>query len=380
MSELFKDKFNPQVIDSMASHFYAAWTGFDQISFLEYAKNDLAHLELKERSKQITDAMWRNLPDDFVLAADILLASLRPYTNDDIYGLTPDEEGIVGWAIMPMADYVGLYGQSHPALSMTLLKEMTKRFSSEFGIRYFLLSDNKAKTLATLKQWTRDENHHVRRLVSEGLRPRLPWAMQLPEFIMDPTPVIELLETLKDDEEEYVRRSVANNLNDIAKDHPDLVAGIAIKWMDDADEKRRKLIRHACRTLLKQSHPIALQAFGYLPPQIENTKLTIRTPEVYLNERLEFELSLTSSSAKNQSLMIDYIIHHQKKNGSTSPKVFKGKTMTLEAGKTLNVTKRHPFKKVTTRVYYSGQHTIEIIINGVSVATSAFHFFLKKSF
>ncbi|MBJ7538745.1 DNA alkylation repair protein [Marinomonas transparens] len=376
--EPFKDKFNLAVIESMAVHFQSAWGDFDHAGFIEYATNDLANLELKERSKQITDAMWRYLPDDFALAADALLASLRPYAHEDIYGLTPDEEGIVGWAIMPMADYVGLYGQAHHALSMTLLKEMTKRFSSEFGIRYFLLSDNKSKTLDTLKQWTTDENYHVRRLVSEGIRPRLPWAMQLPEFIVDPSPIIELLETLKDDDEEYVRRSVANNLNDIAKDHPDLVADIALKWIGDADEKRKKLIRHACRTLLKQGHPKALQVFGYLPPQLKDVQLNVKTPEVFINGHLEFELNLVSSSAKNQSLMIDYIIHHQKKNGLTAPKVFKGKKVILEAGETLNFSKRHPFKKVTTRVYYAGQHTVEITINGISVASTEFQLSLDE--
>ncbi|ADZ92078.1 DNA alkylation repair protein [Marinomonas mediterranea] len=378
MPELFKDKFNPHVIQSMALHFQAAWEGFDQVGFVEFATNGLTDLELKERSKHITDAMFRYLPDDFTMASDILLASLRPYKTEDIYGLTPDKDGIVGWAIMPMADYVGLYGQDHHDLSMTLLKEMTKRFSSEFGIRYFLLSDNKSKTLATLKEWTTDENYHVRRLVSEGIRPRLPWAMQLPDFITDPEPVIELLETLKDDPEEYVRRSVANNLNDIAKDHPDLAANTALKWMADADENRVKLIRHACRTLLKQSHPTALQVFGYFPVELKDAALKIKTPTVYLNEHLEFELLLESDTPENQSLMIDYIIHHQKKNGVTSPKVFKGKKVILKAGETLNFSKRHPFKQVTTRTYYSGQHAIEIIVNGVSIAKSEFQFFLEK--
>ncbi|AEF54525.1 DNA alkylation repair protein [Marinomonas posidonica] len=379
MPELFKDKFNPQVIESMAAHFQAAWSEFDQVSFVDFATNDLANLELKERSKQITEAMFCYLPNDFTLASDILFASLRPYKTEDIYGLTPDNDGIVGWAIMPMADYVGWYGQGHPDLSMALLKEMTKRFSSEFGIRHFLLSENKSKTLATLKEWTTDDNYHVRRLVSEGIRPRLPWAMQLPDFIANPMPVIELLETLKDDPEEYVRRSVANNLNDIAKDHPDLAANIALKWMADADENRKKLIRHACRTLLKQSHPTALQVFGYLPVQVKKAKLKIATPTVYLNEHLEFELHLVSDSSENQSLMIDYIIHHQKKNGVTSPKVYKGKKVILKAGNTLNFTKRHPFKQVTTRVYYPGQHAVEIIVNGVSIAKSEFQFALNNT-
>ncbi len=165
---------------------------------------------------------------------------------------------------MPMAHYVGLRGHDHFDLSMTLLKAFTKRFSSEFGIRFFLLDDPE-QTLSVLKQWTKDEDKHVRRLVSEGSRPRLPWAMRLPLFIKDPAPVIVLLELLKDDNDEYVRRSVANNLNDIAKDHPSVVADIAGQWMQGADKQRQQLIRHACRTLIKQGNKKVLRVFGFKP-------------------------------------------------------------------------------------------------------------------
>ncbi|MEE8058465.1 MAG: hypothetical protein V3T17_11615 [Pseudomonadales bacterium] len=179
--------------------------------------------------------------------------------------------------------------------------------------------------------------------------------------------MLELLEQLKDDNKEYVRRSVANNLNDIAKDHPDVVAEIAAQWMKGASKERKKLIRHACRTLLKNGHRKTLKVLGFNPPIIQQASIDILTPEVVFGDALQFTLSLCSDSNQDQSLMIDYIVHHQKANGKTSPKVFKWRTTTLSAKKTLTLAKKHTIKKITTRVYYSGLHMVEIMVNGVSM-------------
>lgn len=200
---------------------------------------------------------------------------------------------------------------------------------------------------------------------------------QLPMFIKDPLPVIELLERLKDDESAYVRRSVANNLNDIAKDHPDLVAEIASRWMNDASKERTQLTRHACRTLLKNGHQKTLRVFGFKPQKLTQESLNILTPNVEFGKSLQFTLSITSNAKKSQSLMIDYIIHHQKANGKTTPKVFKWKTTTLPPNETLTATKSHPFKKITTRVYHPGLHTLEIMINGISIGTADFQLQMK---
>ena len=375
MSEPFKNLFNNHVINHMAEHFQRHWQDFDKQGFIDAACHQLETLELKARSQQITAAMSRYLPDDFELAGQILLTSLAP----ELQETTPEEkeepaiesDGISGWAIMPMGDYVGIRGLAHHDLSMSLLNAMTRRFTSEFSIRFFLLASQET-TLNTLKSWLQDNNKHVRRLISEGTRPRLPWAMQLPNFIQNPTPVIELLEALKDDPEEYVRRSVANNLNDIAKDHPDLVADIAEKWMQGADTNRQKLIRHACRTLLKQGNSKALEVFGYGKAALGKKELKVHDEQVRLNGHLEFSLSIESTSEDDQTLMIDYVIHHQKKNGKKTPKVFKWKKVTLPAGKHLSTTKKHPFKAITTRVYYDGLHEVEILINGQSIAKDRF--------
>ncbi|MGO2512463.1 DNA alkylation repair protein [Marinomonas polaris] len=375
MTEPFKNLFNHNVINEIAKHFQRHWKDFDKQGFVDAACDQLEELELKARSQQITAAMSRYLPDDFEHAGQILLAALAPESKETAPEAkekpATESDGISGWAIMPMGDYVGMHGLAHHDLSMILLNAMTRRFTSEFSIRFFLLASPE-ETLNTLKNWLKDDNKHVRRLISEGTRPRLPWAMQLPSFIQNPTPVIELLETLKDDPEEYVRRSVANNLNDIAKDHPDLVADIAKKWMQGADINRQKLIRHACRTLLKQGNQKALEVFGYGKPKLGSIKLEIHEEQVKLNGNLEFSLLVESTNEGDQSLMIDYVIHHQKKNGKTTPKVFKWKKATLLAGKSLSMSKKHPFKAITTRVYYNGLHEVEILVNGQSIAKNSF--------
>jgi len=359
------------MITGMAGHFQHQWAAFDADAFVATASNDLESLELKARSQQIEQAMLRYMPDDFAQAGEIMRASLAPALNGDIFGQSVNEAGIAGWAIMPMADYVGLYGQSHFNLSMSLLKTFTSRFSSEFGIRFFLLQQPK-QTLAVLKQWTGDVDRHVRRLASEGSRPRLPWAMQLPALIADPTPVVELLELLKDDENAYVRRSVANHLNDIAKDHPSLVIDIAARWMQGAGKARQALLRHACRTLIKQGDRRVLQLFGFHPPLLAPVSLELQTPNVVLGSALQFSIIIRSNAAHEQALMVDYIIHHRRANGNTSPKVFKWRKLALQAKASRGFTKNHAIRPITTRVYYPGLHRLEVVVNGVSLATVGF--------
>ncbi|MGV7222413.1 MAG: DNA alkylation repair protein [Nitrospinales bacterium] len=355
----------------MGEQFAIHWPEFNQQAFVKTAAKNLNALELKERSSQITSAMACFFPDDFEHAGQIMIESLAPVDDTNTNPTKLYASGLEGWAIMPMTNYVGLYGMNHFRLSIILLKEMTKRFSSEFDIRFFLIKEPK-RTLSILEKWTSDPSVHVRRLVSEGTRPRLPWAMQLPAFIDNPTPILHLLETLKDDEEEYVRRSVANNLNDIAKDHPDLVAKIAKRWMKGASKNRERLVRHACRTLIKQGHKETLKALGYGQPKVNLSELKILTPNIDFGEAFIFEIDIRSVSKTKQELVIDYAIHHRKSNGGTTPKIFKWKNITLAPNSTLNAKKKHAIKQISTRKYYPGIHMVEIFINGVSFGKKNF--------
>lgn len=371
MPEPFKNLFNPDMIALMGRHFARVSGTFDAAKFVAEATDNLPALELKERSNQIRKALHTCLPDDFRQACDILLASLHPDDDVDISNLTMDEAGIRGWATMPMSDFVGDAGLDDFDHGMDVLRDMTKRGTSELAVRAFILHDP-ARAMRHMLEWAGDPNYHVRRLASEGCRPRLPWAVRLPGFIADPEPVLAVLVRLKDDPVEYVRRSVANNLNDIAKDHPDQVADMACNWMRDAGKARAKLVRHACRTLIKQGHKGALAALGFADAAVCLDRLQIRTPVVEYGGALEFDFDLTSTGKESQSLIFDYVIHHRKANGETSPKVFKGKAFTLTAGRSMTIARKHPIRPITTRVYYPGTHALEIQINGTSVGRAEF--------
>ncbi len=366
----FKYWLNKKVITAMADNFKRNWPEFNKKGFVSDACNDLESLALKARSEQITYAMYKHLPANYSQAAEVMVSSLGPQ-SDEASNSTADSNGISGWAVMSLTHYVALYGHDDFDLSMDLLKEMTKRMSSEFAIRFYL-QKSQEKTLRVLRKWAKDNDHHVRRLASEGSRPLLPWGMKLHTFASDPSPVIEILELLKDDESEYVRRSVANNLNDIAKNHPDLVADIASKWFKNASKERQKMIQHACRTLIKEGHKKVLKSLGYGTPVIKDVEIKLTTRSVEFGEAIEFSLTLVSASAREQALMVDYVIHHQKANGSISPKVFKWRKTKLAARNKLSFTKKHLFKKITTRVYHPGLHKLEVVVNGVSVGICDF--------
>lgn len=373
MVEPFKNFFGVEPIRSMARHLARAEPTFPEADFVRYAIRDLEDLELKERSSQITDALAEFLPSDYRQATQVLLDSLHPDTNLGIADM--DEAtaklGIAGWLVMPMADYVARMGLDDVEFSLEALRQMTTRSSSEFAIRQFLV-DHPETTLRTLHDWAQDPNDHVRRLVSEGSRPRLPWGMRLKQFVEDPAPVVELLEMLKDDPSEYVRRSVANNLNDIAKDHPDLVTSLAKDWMIDASTERERLVKHALRSLVKAGNNDALSVLGYGPPKVDIVAFTVTTPQVEFGTPLEFEIELVSQSSSDQRLLIDYVVHHVKANGQTSPKVFKWKNIRLAAGEELKATRKHPIRAITTRRYYPGVHGVELQINGQSFGSATF--------
>ncbi len=363
MPEPFKNVFNPKMIALMADHFEAALPSFDGALFRKVAVRNLGKHELKQRSGQIVAALEGTLPEGFGEACGVMLRTLHPEVEALGMENEMDEAGIRGWGIMPMSGYVARHGMGEVDLSMETLREMTKRFTAEFAVRPFLQASPDI-ALAHVEAWVDDPNLHVRRLASEGTRPRLPWGMRLTDFDRDPAPILPILEALKDDREEYVRRSVANSLNDIAKVHPDLVAEIAERWLRDASPERRRLIRHACRTLIKDGHRPTLAALGYTAPEITVEIRTLTPKKIALGETLEIAIEITSKSAKSQQLMIDYIIHHRKANGTLTPKVFKWKTATLVAGASLSITKKHAFKLITTRVYHAGTHRIEIQVNG----------------
>jgi 3-methyladenine DNA glycosylase AlkC len=355
-----RDVFNEKVVSQLAKDLAGAWHGFDANGFSRTVNAQIEPLSFSQRAALIRDALWEYLPKDYPSALKIILKALPPeITTDDVTGFD-------NFIIMPQNDYVAKYGLDHYDLSMQALYEMTKRFTAEGAIRAFLLKYPE-KTLSILSRWAEDPNPHVRRLASEGTRPRLPWTMQLKPFIQDPRPVLALLEKLKSDPVLMVRRSVANNLNDLAKDHPDLVVKTLRRWSKIDDDGTQWLIQHAARTLVKQGNQDVLTVLGYdSDPDIQVSKIRLNTSVVPMPGEIVFSFDVKSISKREQNLVVDYVIHHVKANGKLTPKVFKLTKKKLNAGESVHITKRHSFRLITTRKYYPGKHAIEIQVNGIS--------------
>lgn len=357
MRDLF---FNETGVRTLAANLRRAWPVFDEKGFIQTVLARLPALGLNERNYLIRDALQARMPADFPRAAKILVMSLGP--ERPLEG----PESSAGFYVMSLCAYVAEYGLPHPREALAALYEMTKRFSAEFAIRPFL-DQHPALTLATLHQWAHDPDARVRRLVSEGSRPRLPWGTRLHGFVRDPRPVLKLLELLKEDNELFVRRSVANNLNDIAKDHPDLVVDTLRRWQKSKNPGTQWLVKHALRTLLKQGHPEALALLGYSPAvQVEVRGLSVTPARIKTGDTITVDFAVVSRAARPQKLMIDYVMHYRKASGKTAPKVFKLTTRTLAGRAVETIIKKHSFKPIGIRPYYPGEHSVEIQINGRS--------------
>lgn len=361
MPEPLKNLLHPALVRAMADIISANAPSFDRDRFIALATDGIELLELMERSTLIRDALFATLPQSFPEAAAILVASLP----------AAGKAGLTGWMLLPVNQFIAAHGLGHFDIALDLLKALTPHFTAEFGIRPFIHQDQE-RALTTISRWTDDANYHVRRLASEGTRPRLPWAMRLPQLIKDPSPIIPILSALMDDPEDYVRRSVANSLNDIAKDHPDLVAAFIAEHIEGASAERHWLLKHASRTLLKKGHAQALANFGFGAAAALECELRLPNPSVLFGEGVDFEIRLRNAGKAPQSLMIDYAIHHVKADGSLSPKVFKWKTVTLAAGQDHALQRRHAMRPITTRRYYPGEHRIVILINGTETASGNF--------
>lgn len=347
----------PQAIARMVA---AVHPHFDVDAFLRDALSGYDALALMPRGKHIAQALQRHLPADYPEALRILLASLdQPHGRDP--GLS-----LASFLFLPHTVFVAEFGLERFELSMQAQHALTQRFTAEFSIRPFLQKHTEA-TLERLMQWTCDPSEHVRRLVSEGSRPRLPWASRLPAFQRDPSPVLALLERLKDDPALYVRRSVANNLNDIGKDHPAILADTASAWLKGAAPERRWIVQHALRTAVKHGEPGALAALGFgASADVLIGQPSIAPQRAVIGGTIAVAFDVTNSTGKPQRVLVDFAVHYIKANGKSRAKVFKLKTLNLAAYDTQSVGKQVSLAEMTTRKHYPGLHRVEVILNGRS--------------
>jgi len=359
MAEPLKNYLDRNVVRSLARDLRRAHATFSERAFVRESSEGLDELELTARGWRIADALRRHLPAPFSEAAAIVRAALGPELD------RTDAFGMAIFRYLPYVFFVQKYGLDAVEPALELQYELTKRFSAESSIRAFLVR-YPDRTLRQLQRWTKDPNVHVRRLVSEGTRPRLPWAPRLRAFQADPAPVLGLLERLRDDPERYVQRSVANNLNDISKDHPDLAIATCARWLERPTSGRRWIVSHALRSLVKQGHrgALALLGAGHTPEvKIERVRLTPRRAR--LGDTLKFELRLASTGAAAQSLVVDYRVHFVKSDRKTSPKVFKLKKLELAPHASVELRGRVSLAPMTTRRHYPGRHALDLVVNGV---------------
>lgn len=343
----------------MAKKIGRVYKKFDQSSFLKALLTDaFFQMELKERINAIAATLRNFLPEDFVKTITIFKK------------VAPTLGEFENWALLK---YIELYGIDNFDESIKAMKELTQFSTAEFAIRLFMIRYTK-QMLSLMNQWVNDPNEHVRRLAAEGSRPRGVWTEHIISFKKNPRPVLQLLEKLKGDPSLYVRKAVANNLNDISKDHPDLVIKLCKRWKKDNNKHTDWIIKHACRTLLKKGDLRVLSVLGFtLSPRIKIYNFTTSSKKVKINSGYTFSFSIKSLSKKKQKLAIDYKIHYVSKNGKKSLKVFKLAEKEIPAGNTLALVKKHHFKDNTSRKHYTGMHHLELIINGIKYKSINFN-------
>lgn len=352
-----KEMFNAARYREIAQAVGAVWPRFDSKKFLALTLPGLDALSLLQRMRRTTEALHATLPENYPAA----LAILRP--------LAPTFQGSFVGIVFP--DYVARYGLDDFETSMAALKYFTPFSSSEFAVREFLRQDQ-ARTLAVMTQWSCDPDEHVRRLASEGCRPRLPWSFRLTALVVDPSPVIPILENLKADPSLYVRKSVANHLNDISKDHPEWLLDWLTRW-DLSQPATAWIAKRAVRSLIKHGHPRAFKLFRFTArPAVQLRAFQLSPARVKIGGHIAFEFSLQSLAPRPQRLAVDFIVHYTKKNGKTSPKVFKLKEITLAAHTTVVLSKGLQLRDLSTRQHYPGRHRVDIMVNGAKVASGEF--------
>jgi 3-methyladenine DNA glycosylase AlkC len=346
----------PQTVRTLAETVAAAAPGA-RLTAVRAAASELGPLSLRERADLLRDALLRDLPGDYGSFSGTVRAAL---SGSELFG---------GWLIWPVTSAVATKaieegtGEAFDD-ALDLLAELTPRLTSEFAVR-LLLEHDLDRALGRVMDWTGRPGEHVRRLASEGTRPFLPWAKRVPAILARPRSTLPVISALYRDESEYVRRSVANHLNDLSRLQPDLVLETATAWLAEPDGNTRGLVKHGLRTLIKKGHPGALELMGFTPGSaVVVLGPTLAGATVPFGGTLSFVASVTNPGQEPAHLAIDYVIHHRKANGNQSGKTFKLTTRTLAPGGTVDLARDHSFREITTRRYYPGTHAIELQVNG----------------
>ncbi|MGQ1788450.1 DNA alkylation repair protein [Saccharicrinis sp. GN24d3] len=367
MAELFKNLFSKELMCNVSESIAHVNCDFYKQDFLsKIFIESWEEMEFKERMHHIAMVVRTQLSDDFNECVNELYLMITYLKSSGA-----DKFKFAELAYIFIPDIIEKYGMEHFDTSVVAFEAITPFTSCEFAVRPFIIQ-YQDEMLDKVMEWTKHENEHVRRLASEGSRSRLPWGMAIQSLKSNPEPVLPILEALKNDSSEYVRKSVANNLNDISKDNPETVIEVAKRWKGNTKETDW-IVKHACRTLLKAGNSEVLQLFGFAPPdKIEVNDLTLINENLKMGDELEFSFSLNNLSSKSEKVRLEYAIYYMKKNGSLSKKVYKISEKEYAANSVTKVVRKQSFKIVTTRKFYVGEHILSVIINGQEIEERTF--------
>ena len=356
MAEPLKYLYNQQFFNQFTEALQHTIPDFNKESFLNKIYNDeWDNKELKQRMRHIATVLKDVFPTDYKKSIAKII-ELVNYLKQNHPNLS--------FEYMFLPDFIEQYGLSDYETSVKAFEEVTQFTSCEFAVRPFIVK-YPTKMMAQMLIWSKHKHHGVRRFSSEGCRPRLPWAMALPEFKKDPSAIIPILENLKNDSSEFVQKSVANNLNDITKDNPDIVINLIKKWQGKS-KNTDWIIKHGSRTLLKQGNLEVMQLFGFGSVQnIKTENFEIVTPKVKIGELLEFEFLLLNNNEANTKIRLEYGLYYQKANGTLSKKVYKISEKKYQPNSKTQVKKKQSFRLISTRKFHVGLHQLSIIINGI---------------
>lgn len=351
MAELLKKVYTKNYVENLALKIKENYIDFDINSFIDTVFDEnWKELELKERMRRISICFNDFLPMEYNKQLEILVLSKQELSYDESMALPS----------MVFQDFVEVFGLNDYDSSIKALEEFTINSSSEFAIRQFILK-YEDKTMNQMKIWAKDSNLHIRRLASEGCRPRLPWAIALPKYKKDPSKVLEIIEILKNDKSKYVQKSVANNLNDISKDNPHLVIDFVAKNLGITKDLDW-ICKHASRTLLKKGEKKILELFGFFDSSHVDIIDFKYDTSLNIGDDLKFSFNMKSDKSIG-NLRVEYIIYYLKSNGKHSSKVFMINQNEIKS-KQKNFAKKQSFKNMTTRKHYAGEHFISIVLNG----------------
>ncbi|MDF2191848.1 DNA alkylation repair protein [Paraflavitalea sp. CAU 1676] len=361
--EPFKNLYNDTFFNGLTSVLSKTLKDFDKKQFLKkiYDK-DWEARELKQRMKHIAETLHGFMPANYDIAVKQLYKIIDALRKEGKNGALEH---------MIFTEYVEKYGIDHYDTSMEAIEFITQFISCEFAIRPFIIR-YQAKAMKQMLKWSKHESFHVRRLSSEGCRPRLPWAMALPALKKDPSTILPILENLKDDPAEFVRKSVANNLNDIAKDNVDIVLDLVKRWQGKSP-RTDWIIKHGSRTLLRKANPQAMKLFGLaVADKVVVDKLKITDKSIGIGSTLLFAFELTNKGDQPIKLRVEYGIDYVKSGGKASRKLFKITENIYQPHKTVAFKRAQSFRNLTTRKHYAGVHTLSVVINGQELATKKF--------